>query len=54
MEEEVIPVHPFLHEAETAAVAKEFSVGVEEQPWARECYLTDPDRNRLRVGTPKP
>jgi len=24
-----------------------------EQPWARECRLTDPDGNRLRVGTPK-
>jgi len=25
---------------------------VEDQPWASECYLTDPDGNRLRIGTP--
>ena len=42
MEEEVI-----------ASVAKEFGIGVEEQPRARECHLADPDGNRLRIGTPK-
>jgi catechol 2,3-dioxygenase-like lactoylglutathione lyase family enzyme len=34
------------------AVAKEFGVVVEDQPWARECHLTDPNGNRLRIGTP--
>lgn len=33
------------------AVAAEFGVRVEEQPWCREVTLTDPDGNRLRVGT---
>jgi glyoxylase I family protein len=34
------------------AVAAEFGVGVDEQPWAREVDLTDPDGNRLRVAEP--
>ncbi|GCE02113.1 glyoxalase superfamily protein [Embleya hyalina] len=33
-------------------VAREFGVVVEEQPWAREVHLRDPDGNRLRVATP--
>jgi catechol 2,3-dioxygenase-like lactoylglutathione lyase family enzyme len=33
------------------AVAKEFNTPVEEQPWCREVSLTDPDGNRIRVGT---
>lgn len=33
------------------AIAKEFGVAVEEQPWCREISLTDPDGNRLRIGT---
>ena len=32
------------------AVATEFGVVVDEQPWAREVELTDVDGNRLRVG----
>lgn len=32
------------------AVAAEFGVAVEQQPWAREVALTDPDGNRLRIG----
>ena len=32
------------------AVAVEFGVSVEEQPWAREVTLADPDGNRLRVA----
>lgn len=35
------------------AAAKEFGVGIEDQHWARECHLTDPNGNRLRIGTPK-
>lgn len=33
------------------ALAKEFDVAVEEEEWAREIQLTDPDGNRLRIGT---
>ena len=33
------------------AVAAEFDVQVEDQPWAREIKLIDPDGNRLRVAT---
>ena len=35
------------------AVAQEFGVEVNEEPWAREVELTDPDGNRLRIGTRK-
>ena len=35
------------------SIAAEFGVEVEEQPWAREVSLTDPDGNRLRVGERK-
>lgn len=31
-------------------IAAEFNAPVEEQPWAREIQLTDPDGNRLRIG----
>jgi hypothetical protein len=34
-------------------IAQEFSVPLTEQPWAHEVHLTDPDGNRLRIGTPK-
>jgi catechol 2,3-dioxygenase-like lactoylglutathione lyase family enzyme len=34
------------------AVAAEFGVSVDEQPWARGVALTDPDGNRLRVAEP--
>lgn len=33
------------------AIAGEFGVDVQEQPWCREISLTDPDGNRLRIGT---
>ena len=36
------------------AVAAEFGAAVDEQPWAREVSLSDPDGNRLRVATPAP
>jgi hypothetical protein len=35
------------------AVAAEFDVDVTEEDWAREVHLTDPDGNRLRIGTRK-
>jgi catechol 2,3-dioxygenase-like lactoylglutathione lyase family enzyme len=33
------------------AIAAEFGATVRHQPWAREIELTDPDGNRLRIGT---
>jgi hypothetical protein len=33
------------------AIAAEFGAEVVIQPWAREIQLTDPDGNRLRIGT---
>jgi catechol 2,3-dioxygenase-like lactoylglutathione lyase family enzyme len=38
--------------ADVDAVAEAFGVAVETQPWGREIELTDPDGNRLRIGTP--
>ena len=32
-------------------IADEFGAVVTTQPWAREIELTDPDGNRLRIGT---
>ena len=40
----------YLRVADVDAVAAEFGVAVEEEPWGREVALTDPDGNRLRVG----
>ena len=34
------------------SVGAEFGVAVDNQPWAREMRLTDPDGNRLRVAEP--
>jgi catechol 2,3-dioxygenase-like lactoylglutathione lyase family enzyme len=31
-------------------IAADFGVPMDEQPWAREVELTDPDGNRLRIG----
>jgi hypothetical protein len=31
-------------------IAVEFGVPIEDQPWAREVQLTDPDGNRWRIG----
>ena len=42
----------YLRVADVDAIAGEFDVDVEEQPWAREIELRDPDGNRLRIGTP--
>ena len=42
----------YLRVADVDAIAAEFGVSVEEQPWAREIELRDPDDNRLRIGTP--
>jgi len=40
--------------ADVDAVAAQFGVNIQQQPWGAEVHLTDPDGNRLRVGTPRP
>jgi hypothetical protein len=42
----------YLRVADVDAIAEEFATEVVEMPWARELHLTDPDGNRLRIGTP--
>lgn len=44
-------VYFYVHDVDT--IAAEFGVQVEQQPWAREIRLTDPDGNRLRIGQRK-
>jgi catechol 2,3-dioxygenase-like lactoylglutathione lyase family enzyme len=41
----------YLYVDDVDAVAEEFGAEVIEQRWAREVHLTDPDGNRLRIGT---
>ena len=41
----------YLYVDDVDAIAAEFGVEIIDQPWAREIQLTDPDGNRLRVGT---
>ncbi len=40
----------YLYVNDVEAIAREFGVPIEEQPWAREVALVDPDGNRWRVG----
>ncbi|WP_226485677.1 hypothetical protein [Streptomyces parvulus] len=40
----------YLRVADLDAVAAEFGLVPQEEPWGRELALTDPDGNRLRVG----
>ena len=42
----------YLSVADVRAIAAEFGVAVEPQPWALEIELRDPDGNRLRIGSP--
>lgn len=44
-------VYFYVHDVDT--IAAEFDVRVEQQPWAREVALIDPDGNRLRIGERK-
>jgi catechol 2,3-dioxygenase-like lactoylglutathione lyase family enzyme len=41
----------YLRVADVDAIAREFDSEIIDQPWGREVHLTDPDGNRLRVGT---
>lgn len=40
----------YLYVDDVDTLTREFGVGVNEQPWAREIELTDPDGNRWRIG----
>ncbi|MCT2589529.1 VOC family protein [Streptomyces sp. N2-109] len=42
----------YLRVRDVEALAAEFGLEPETAPWAREIELTDPDGNRLRIGTP--
>ncbi len=38
--------------ADLDTIAADVGAEIVDQPWAREIHLTDPDGNRLRIGTP--
>ncbi len=40
----------YLYVNNVEEIAAEFKVPIENQPWAFEVQLTDPDGNRLRIG----
>jgi hypothetical protein len=42
----------YLRVEDVDTIAEEFDAEILEMPWAREVSLTDPDGNRLRIGTP--
>ena len=42
----------YLWVGDVAAVAAEFAVPIDDQPWAKEVGLVDPDGNRIRVAQP--
>lgn len=44
-------VYFYVHDVDS--IAAEFAVEVNQQPWAREVILTDPDGNVLRIGERK-
>ncbi|WP_239647892.1 glyoxalase superfamily protein [Nocardiopsis ganjiahuensis] len=41
----------YLRVRDVDTIATEFDVTVEEAPWGREIELSDPDGNRLRIGS---
>jgi len=43
----------YLQVTNVDALAAEFGVAPEDEPWAREIELRDPDSNRVRIGTPR-
>lgn len=43
----------YLRVPDIDAIASEFGSEIIDQPWGRELHLTDPDGNRVRVGTPR-
>lgn len=40
----------YLYVHDVDAIAAEFGLQIDDQPWAREVSLIDPDGNRLRIG----
>ncbi|SMC87940.1 MULTISPECIES: glyoxalase superfamily protein [Micrococcales] len=44
----------YLWVSDVDAVAAEFGAAVEDMPWARDCEISDPDGNRVRVATTVP
>jgi catechol 2,3-dioxygenase-like lactoylglutathione lyase family enzyme len=44
----------YLRVDDVDTLATQFDAEIVEMPWAREVWLTDPDGNRLRIGTPSP
>jgi hypothetical protein len=42
----------YLRLGDVDAIAEQFDAEIVEMSWAREVWLTDPDGNRLRIGTP--
>ncbi len=40
----------YLYVDDIEAIAREFGAPIEDQPWAREVALVDPDGNRWRIG----
>ncbi len=43
----------YMYVDDVDSIAREFDVEVENQPWAREVSLSDPDGNRWRFGKRK-
>src|SRR6266704_5804812 len=41
----------YLRVRDVDVIAAEFGLQPEDEPWAREIQLRDPDGNRLRIGT---
>lgn len=43
----------YLQVRDVEAIASQFGLLSEDQPWAKEIELRDPDGNRIRIATPK-
>jgi catechol 2,3-dioxygenase-like lactoylglutathione lyase family enzyme len=43
----------YLYVDDVESIAAEFNTEIDDQPWAREVHLTDPDGNWLRIGQRK-
>lgn len=46
-------VYLWVDDTTVDAVAADFGVRVDDMPWARDCEVTDPDGNRVRVAAPR-
>lgn len=43
----------YLYVDDVETIAREFGASIDDQPWAREIALVDPDGNRWRIGQPR-